>query len=114
VTLGYRFGKFMPHITFAHSEAEPLAFDPTNPISAFASMVAINQDTLTLGMRYEINDSAAFKLEWSQISLDETTMPTALNGYVGSNGLYADSITSFGIVPEAKSNMIGMSVDVIF
>lgn len=115
VTLGYRIGKFMPHITFAHSEADPLApTGPTDPISYFASIVAINQDTLTLGFRYEINDSAAFKMEWSQISLDEDTMPSAANGYVGGNGLYADSITSFGIVPEAKSNMISMSVDVIF
>ena len=116
VTLGYRIGKFMPHITFAHSEAEPRPYSPMTdpPINAFASIVAINQDTLTLGFRYEINDSAAFKLEWSQISLDEATMPSAANGYIGSNGLYTDSITSFGIVPEAKSNMIGMSVDVIF
>jgi hypothetical protein len=114
VTLGYRIGKFMPHVTFAHSEAEPLAFDPFNPITAFASIVAINQDTTTLGLRYEINDSAAFKIELSQVSLDEATMPSAANGYVGGNGLYTDSITSFGMVPEPKSNMISMSVDVIF
>jgi hypothetical protein len=108
VTLGYRFGKFMPHVTVAHSESTPVTFNPADPLTAFSNMVAVDQDSVTVGFRYELNDSAAFKFEYEKITLDDASMAR------GGNGLYNDATTPFGIMPEKDSSVISMSIDVIF
>ena len=100
VTLGYRIGKFLPHLTFAHSEAKPIA-------SQIASMFSVSQDSATVGLRYELNDSAALKIEYQSIDLP-TDRPA------GSNGLYSDALTPFGVPVEDKSSMISIAIDVIF
>lgn len=101
VTLGYRIAKFLPHVTFAHSEAEPLA-------GTMAQMTAVVQDSITLGLRYELNDSAALKMEFQRIELDKESLST------GDNGLYSDATTPFGVMPEDESSMVSVAIDVIF
>lgn len=107
VTLGYRIGKILPHITFAHSEATPLS-PATAPL---ANVFAVSQDSVTVGLRYELNDSAALKIEYETIDL-----PTqgSADRPPGSNGLYSDALTSFGVMPEDKSALFSVAIDVIF
>ena len=106
VTLGYRMGKWLPHVTFAHSEAKPLS-PATAPL---ANVFAVSQDSATIGLRYELNDSAALKIEYETIDLptDSADRPP------GSNGLYSDALTPFGVTVEDKSSMISIAIDVIF
>ncbi len=102
VTVGYRMGKFMPHLTIANSEAEPVT----------GGSSGTTQDSITLGLRYEINDSAAFKFEVQTIEPDLSA---------NSNGLFVDSAQgSVGTgLPADFSNgdsatLISAAIDVIF
>ena len=96
-TFGYRAGKFLPHITVASVEADPL------PLSAGASQ-GNTQDSLTLGLRYEVNDSAAFKFEYKAIELDADTF---------SNGFFTGEVSS-GLATEDKASVLSVALDVIF
>ncbi len=89
LTLGYRMGKYLPHITVASSESAPSTNPGANP--------GVNQDSITLGLRYELNDSAALKMEYQQI--DPIT---------GESGLFAGAVT------DNKANMLSVAIDVIF
>lgn len=102
VTLGYRMGNFLPHITFANSEAEPIA----NP----AANQGVTQDSITLGVRYEINNSAAFKFEVQSITPDIAA---------GSGGLFGQNLDGSPAVPADfvdgdSATMISAAVDIIF
>lgn len=103
VTLGYRMGNFLPHITIANSEADPLAGAnqlPTTPNPG------VSQDSITLGVRYEINDSAAFKFEVQSIEPDLAANSVGL--FNPANSLPADFSTG------DTATLISASVDVIF
>lgn len=65
VTLGYRMGKYLPHLTFATIDSEP-ADTPANMASQGA-----RQESITLGLRYELNDSAALKMEYQTTELED-------------------------------------------
>lgn len=84
VTLGYRVGKFLPHVTYA-SLQEGMDESPT----------VLKQESGTVGLRYDFLDGAALKLEYQRIRPDE-----------GNTGLFSD------VVEEA--DFYGMSLDVIF
>ncbi|MCW9012931.1 MAG: hypothetical protein OQL06_04040 [Gammaproteobacteria bacterium] len=92
VTLGYRMGKYLPHITFADSEAEPVTGgDP-----------GVNQDSVTLGLRYELNDSAALKMEYQTVNVDAVP--------AGNTGFFSGALPT----GEDSGSIISMSIDVIF
>jgi len=93
VTIGYRMGKFLPHLTAANSEAEPVS----------GGSPGVTQDSITLGVRYEINDSAAFKFEVQSIEPDLEA---------GSAGLFDTMPTDFEAGDSAT--LISAAVDVIF
>lgn len=103
VTLGYRMGNFLPHITFANSESDPIA----NP----AANQGVTQDSITLGVRYEINNSAAFKFEVQSVTPDIAA---------GSGGLFGQSTTDGSpllpadFVDGDSATMISAAVDIIF
>lgn len=121
VTLGYRMGKYMPHITYAASDSDPAApFFCGNPPAAPTPTSGTNfntcpsqgarQNSITLGLRYEINDSTALKMEYQTIELDQNA---------GNIGLYQPfSVDQAGAIPfaltEDKAKMISMTVDIIF
>jgi len=88
VTLGYRIGKYLPHITVANSEYT--AFPSGNP--------GVSQDSITLGLRYELNDSAALKMEYQSIEPLSATEPGLFNSVIADN----------------KANMLSVAIDVIF
>lgn len=54
-TLGYRFGKLLPHVTYGWID------DHNNPPGSLG--VPLKQKSVALGMRYELGRGAAFKLE---------------------------------------------------
>ena len=95
LTLGYRMGKYLPHITVANSESTPAT------ISA-----GVNQDSITLGLRYELNDSAALKLEYQQINLENQRLDPVFN----KGGLFSGTNT----FTDNKANMLSVAIDVIF
>lgn len=99
VTLGYRMNKYLPHITFATVNS-----DPAGPIPNFSQ--GARQDTITLGLRYELNDSAALKMEYAQVKLD---------GNPGNAGLFSTlNIASGSVLESDKTSVISIAVDVIF
>ena len=89
LTLGYRMGKYLPHITVANSESTPFV-GGGNP--------GVNQDSITLGLRYELNEAAALKMELQSIEPSQVT----------ESGLFNGALT------DDKANMISIAVDVIF
>lgn len=119
VTLGYRIGKFLPHITFASSEADTVAVG-TNAFEVAASVI---QESITLGLRYELNDSAALKMEYQVVDIDftdpinnQTGLATSFgttngvpNVFAG-NGLFADGAT----LTDDTTSIISVAIDVIF
>ena len=101
LTLGYRMGNYLPHITIANSEADPLAGASPSPATPNPG---VSQDSITLGVRYEINDSAAFKFEVQSIEPDQTN--------AGSTGLF--NALPAGFASGDTATLISASVDVIF
>ncbi|HEY9050441.1 MAG TPA: hypothetical protein VIQ03_02785 [Gammaproteobacteria bacterium] len=97
VTFGYRAGKFLPHLTVASVESEPL------PLSAGANQ-GNTQDSVTLGLRYEVNDAAAFKFEVKSIQLDDTT---------ASNGFFTADVPG-AFYTDDKATLVSVGLDVIF
>lgn len=85
-TVGYTVGKVMPHLTFAHLRVDDpearefvnVAWDPDgpgpapaqdNPGGAFVrSAYAIDQQSLTLGVRYDYRPGMALKAEATRVS----------------------------------------------
>lgn len=65
-TLGYQIGDFLPHITTAGTDGEGLA--------GFAPPTI--QDSIAFGIRYDLNNSMAFKFEVKQIEPDPDTLTT--------------------------------------
>jgi len=104
VTLGYRMGKYLPHLTFAAIDSDPA--DPTVLPGAPVNQGA-RQETITLGLRYELNDSAALKMEYAQITLEDNP---------GNAGLFstfdlADNTNAF---ESDTTSLISVAIDVIF
>jgi hypothetical protein len=95
VTLGYRMGKFMPHLTFASSSATPLLTAP------FAPMVSTVQDSTTLGMRYEINDGSALKVEYQIVNIDSADP---------GNGLFQDQLGPI----DGTTNIFSVAIEAVF
>jgi len=96
VTLGYRMGKYLPHITYATIDSEPAG----TPAQMYSQ--GDRQDTITVGLRYEINDSTALKMEYAQVELE---------AFLGNDGLY-NGVSS--ALKEDKASVISVAVDVIF
>ena len=89
-TFGYRFGKYLPHVTYA-------VFDQAS---------GLGQKSTALGLRRELTSFSAFKFEWKRIDPDQ--LPTALAGGARPAGL-------FGSMPEKSGvNLYSVAVDFVF
>ena len=95
ITLGYRMGKYLPHVTFATIDSEPAGAVPNFSQGA-------RQDSVTLGLRYELNDSAALKMEYQT---------TELENNAGNIGLYQPFSSALA---EDKMSLLSVAVDIIF
>ncbi len=85
-TLGYRIGLFLPHFTYANLSDNSSSGDLGLPLE---------QESLTVGLRYELGKGAALKLEAQRIEPKEST-----------RGLL--------ISPVDDINVYSLAVDVIF
>ena len=78
LTFGYRFGPFMPHVTYSYSENDPdysFITDLTDPVaiaavSSLASVVNVQTEraVITAGLRWDFAEGSAFKVELSSVS----------------------------------------------
>lgn len=138
-TFGYRIGKFLPHITFASIDGEastvggvltggtggavtsgavPIAFP-----GSFNFPVAI-QTSITAGLRYEVNDSAALKIEYQVVSVEDDQQELATANQPGgpatgqpyvNYGLFNDDLAGFpGSLPTDDVGILSVALDVIF
>ncbi len=101
VTLGYRMGNFLPHITVANSEATPVT----------GGSRGVTQDSVTLGVRYEINNSATFKFEVQSITPD---IAAGSGGLFGQNPADGSPAVPADFVDGDSATMISAAVDIIF
>ena len=85
-TLGYRFGRFLPHVTYAQLLDDNSSSDLGT---------GLEQDSLTLGLRYELGAAADLKLEVERVEPQDDT-----------RGLLME--------PTDDVNIFSVAVDVIF
>jgi hypothetical protein len=90
VTLGYRFGRFMPHVTFAEID------DNDNPITP-TSGTPLKQESVIVGLRTEIGNGAALKIE------AQKSEPEA-----GTRGLFTS------VPRDDEVNIYSIAIDVVF
>jgi len=88
LTVGYRMGDFLPYVTGASIKE-----------GKDASPYAPKQTSTTIGLRYEMDDAASFKIEAKNIK------PDSYGGDAG--GLFDDAITE-------KVTIVSVAVDVLF
>ena len=85
-TLGYRMGNFTPHVTYSVLETEfrdsnapvfntnpntntnPTPNVPIATVGFFRSALSTDSETVTAGLRYEINSKTALKLEYQNLN----------------------------------------------
>ena len=99
-TIGYRFGKFLPHITYATLD------DNDNPATLMG--LPLKQTSATLGLRYELGTGAALKLEAQQVKPECTGKPFEI-----CRGLL---IANPNLGPERSESVMiySLAVDVVF
>ena len=117
VTLGYRIGKYLPHLTFASSDSDTVV--AAGGANGFAVANSVVQDSITLGLRYELNDSAALKVEYQIIDVDfaePLNNQAAVNIAVGGPGVVAGNglFSSGQSLTEDSTGMLSVAIDVIF
>jgi hypothetical protein len=120
-TLGYRFGKFLPHITFASIDGEASTVQP-GAITGTASSLPVPggsfnfpvplQTSITAGLRYEVNDSAALKVEYQVVDVeqDPAELQAANQGF--NYGLFNTNFSQQP--PQNDVGLISVALDVIF
>jgi hypothetical protein len=126
-TLGYRIGKWLPHITYATIDGTastvtpgavcPVGADCTDPANTFNFPIAV-QTSITAGLRYEVNDSAALKFEYSAVDVENdqnelasTNNPQTPGGIV-NYGLFNTDFTKAS--PDSTVGVYSVALDVIF
>ena len=118
-TLGYRFGKFLPHITFASidGKASIVGLPTDGVVSAGGGTINFPvpmQTSITAGLRYEVNDSAALKIEYQVVDVnqDPTDLDAANQPFRTNYGLFN---TNFYVnTPQSKIGIMSVALDVIF
>ncbi|MFZ2209881.1 MAG: hypothetical protein WAV22_14535 [Porticoccaceae bacterium] len=119
VTGGYRFGKTTPYLTVAELNSEtpresgiPLAGLPSGPLSGAGdalnrglgvvlNMAAPSQKSLTLGLRWDLLDSAALKFEYEHVRLDDL-----------SGGRFGN--LQPGFKPGGDADLFSIALDFVF
>ena len=122
VTLGYRVGKWLPHITIAAIDGEEGANKAAvtcvdvqacgvAPVGQFlfnGSFPYAEQKSTTFGVRYELNDSAALKFEHQIIDIESKNNTATYQNF----GLFTPSFSTFAT--SEKHGITSLALDVIF
>jgi hypothetical protein len=134
-TIGYRFGKFLPHITFASITGEASTFGvsssapffgpagggaidvanisgSTPPTPASLNFPVQIQTSITAGLRYEVNDSAALKIEYQVIDVEQDSSELANANQNFNYGLFNTDFSQ--TPPQGKVGIMSVALDVIF
>jgi len=112
VTFGYQIGSFLPFITAAGNDGESnyaALFDSTSPVFGFQPNPLVIQDSITFGLRYDINDYADIKFEWK--SVDPTLDPGAISNF---GQAFNAGWSIGGGQTEDKYNVISLVYDMVF
>lgn len=125
-TVGYRIGKFMPHVTYSGRQVSDdidrdipmlpflcagpgtLCLDPAGtmpfPSDTMARLSEQEQESVTLGLRYDFLPNAAIKADWTRV-LDTH----------GTYGLFAHELSNLLVAPpDEEIDMFRVVVDVTF
>ncbi|VAW68676.1 hypothetical protein MNBD_GAMMA10-3048 [hydrothermal vent metagenome] len=109
-TFGYQAGSFLPFVTIAGNDGEsnyaPLS-DPTSPVFGFQPNPLVIQQSISLGLRYDINEYADIKFEFKTID------PTADPALGVANTFNAGWSIGQGL-GEEKYNVISLVYDMVF
>lgn len=102
VTIGYQMGKYLPHVTIGSSEGD--IYTGTLPTGITAAATPLTQDSLTYGLRYNVDDNVALKFEYQMIELQ----PGKGDGFgtIDANTVTPGSVENYDVVTFA--------MDVIF
>ena len=79
ITLGYQVGKFLPFVTVATAEATPFTGTLVDGVNLVPNP-AVAQDSVSLGIRYDVNDYSALKFEYKTIDPETVAVPVNWNG----------------------------------
>jgi hypothetical protein len=121
-TLGYRFGKWLPHITYATIDGKSSTYGLATGEGAisggnlpagqtFNFPIAI-QTSVTAGLRYEVNDSAALKFEYSMVDVEDDPSELADANQQVNYGLFNTDFTK--APPGDTVGIASIALDVIF
>ena len=137
-TLGYRIGKWLPHVTYATIDGKASTVTPgavecaastgtvaggggcATPLGTvdggtalFNFPIAV-QSSVTAGLRYEVNDSAALKFEYAVVDVeDDPSELVSTNNPLNINyGLFNTDLTL--APPKDKVGIASIALDVIF
>jgi len=114
-SLGYRFGAIMPHITYSEMETDE-NYDSVNsqiplmpPMLAggsaqFVQMNTSNNDSLTLGVRWDVLPKIALKAEWQKMEVESGAYPI--------NPLFSVKPASYA--PGDDVELFSVAVDFVF
>lgn len=127
VTLGYRFGKWLPHVTYASITGEASSAVDANGLTAVTTCTDLSvctpadnvmnfpvaiQTSITAGLRYELNDSAALKIEHSIVDVEQDPAVLAEANQSFNFGLFDTSFTN--AAPTEKVGVTSIALDVVF
>jgi len=122
LTIGYRIGKFLPHITFAAIEGEASTVGiatgtgavtgPGLPPGASFNFPVALQTSVTAGLRYEVNDSAALKIEYQVVNVEDNPADLAEANQMINFGLFNTDFTK--APPSDNVGILSVALDVIF
>ena len=120
LTMGYKIGNLMPFITAASADAD--VFTGTITQGVFQPNPGIAQSSLSLGLRYEVNDFAALKLEVKKVdpklSVIQMAFPDGSFGPADGNPdqipLTPNAGFLFGNSADEDYSVISMSYNMIF
>ena len=118
-TLVYRIGKWLRHLTYATIDGTASTVTPgavsggSLPVPSVNFPIAV-QSSITAGLRYEVNDSAALKFEYAVVDVeDDPNELASTNNPFGINyGLFNTDFTK--MPPSDKVGIASIALDVIF
>jgi hypothetical protein len=132
-TIGYRIGKWLPHLTFASITGEastvglatgqgaavPIDSSTGQPFAAPDPRAGITfnfpvpiQTSITAGVRYEVNDSAALKIEYQVVDVEQDPTELQSSNQQFNYGLFNTNFDQLG--PQDKVGIMSVAMDVIF
>ncbi|MDH5649933.1 MAG: porin [Gammaproteobacteria bacterium] len=105
VTLGYRTGRLLTHVTQAKTEDNDSPATATHPIFGPLPLAPLEQESTTVGFRYELGAGAAMKFEVQNIKPKEGTRGLLL---------YNPNDPSTNKDPSDSINIYSFAIDVVF